>query len=33
MGASGVLKASKTNAQIVVGTKAEMIADKIKKEL
>lgn len=33
LGATGVLKANKNNAQIVVGTKAEMIADDIKKEL
>lgn len=33
LGASGVLKANKTNAQVVVGTKAELIAEKIKKEL
>ncbi len=33
LGASGVLKANKTNAQVVVGTKAELIAEEIKKEL
>jgi len=33
LGAAGVLKANKNNAQVVVGTKAELIADKIKKEL
>ncbi|SFL37769.1 glucose PTS transporter subunit EIIB [Halanaerobium salsuginis] len=33
LGATGVLKANKNNAQVVVGTKAEMIADSIKKEL
>jgi PTS system N-acetylglucosamine-specific IIC component len=33
LGATGVLKANKTNAQVVVGTKAELIAEKIKKEL
>ncbi|MEC9489310.1 MAG: N-acetylglucosamine-specific PTS transporter subunit IIBC [Halanaerobiales bacterium] len=33
LGASGVLKANKNNAQVVVGTKAEMIADDIKQEL
>ncbi|MFW6273667.1 MAG: N-acetylglucosamine-specific PTS transporter subunit IIBC [Halanaerobium sp.] len=33
LGATGVLKANKNNAQVVVGTKAEMIADEIKKEL
>ncbi len=33
LGASGVLKANKNNAQVVVGTKAELIAEKIKKEL
>lgn len=33
LGATGVLKANKNNAQVVVGTKAEMIADDIKQEL
>lgn len=33
LGASGVLKANKNNAQVVVGTKAELIAEEIKKEL
>jgi PTS system N-acetylglucosamine-specific IIC component len=33
LGASGILKANKTNAQVVVGTKAELIAEEIKKEL
>ncbi|RAK06346.1 PTS system N-acetylglucosamine-specific IIB component (Glc family) /PTS system N-acetylglucosamine-specific IIC component (Glc family) [Halanaerobium saccharolyticum] len=33
LGATGVLKANKNNAQVVVGTKAELIAEKIKKEL
>lgn len=33
LGASGVMKANKSNAQVVVGTKAELIAEQIKKEL
>ncbi|SHM44497.1 N-acetylglucosamine-specific PTS transporter subunit IIBC [Halanaerobium congolense] len=33
LGATGVLKANKNNAQVVVGTKAEMIADDINAEL
>jgi PTS system N-acetylglucosamine-specific IIC component len=33
LGASGILKANTNNVQVVVGTKAEFIADKIKKEL
>lgn len=33
LGASGVLKATDTNIQVVVGTKAEFIADEIKKQL
>jgi PTS system N-acetylglucosamine-specific IIC component len=33
LGATGVLKANKNNAQVVVGTKAEMIADDINQEL
>jgi len=33
LGATGVLKANKNNAQVVVGTKAELIADDIKQEL
>jgi len=33
LGASGVLIANKNNAQVVVGTKAEMIADQLKAEL
>ncbi|MFW5737231.1 MAG: glucose PTS transporter subunit EIIB, partial [Halanaerobium sp.] len=33
LGATGVLKANKNNAQVVVGTKAEMIADDLKQEL
>ncbi len=33
LGATGVLTANENNAQVVVGTKAEMIADDIKKEL
>lgn len=31
LGASGVMKANKSNAQVVVGTKAELIAEQIKK--
>ena len=33
LGATGVLKATDTNIQVVVGTKAEFIADEIKKHL
>ena len=33
LGATGVLKANENNAQVVVGTKAEMIADDINQEL
>jgi len=33
LGATGVLVANKNNAQVVVGTKAEMIADQLKAEL
>lgn len=33
MGVAGVIKANKTNAQVVVGTQAELIADQINKAL